>query len=287
MHRINIKPIAAIDFDWAPAKRAQSVTNVYDEVLNKIFDSIAWYQAKRGGKRTAALGFRIGAIIFATIATLLPTLSEITSDKVLGWRLSPGFATIAGLIAAMLIFLDKLLGSSSGWIRYTMAETTLKELLDQLTSTFKLELGSWINSTEPTIEETRHTLSALFTILAANNQVVRDETNQWKLEFQGALQLTDDLAKAASKKVEEAIGMLKLSNPERLVGSWTLSINDGPDEPCEGDSKSFRLSPGSVTLRVKATVKTVNGAQRPYQSELADVLVAGAPKIMTITLPST
>jgi len=283
----NIKTLLGHDqFDWADGKRAASLKCVCDQVLVKLDDAKDWYQTKRVKKRWFAWILRVSAILLGTVAAALPTVSEMTRTTE-GWLLRPGMATIVGLVVAALILLDKLVGASSGWIRYTMAETALKELRDELTLTYTFEIGVWAGQPEPTVEQTKHALTLLQGFLSRADQIVRDETNQWKAEFQSALQQTEELAKVQPKKIEEAVGTVRISNPDRLAGVWRVSINGGPEEIGSSDSKSFRLTPGPITVRVRADIKAgVGGTQtREYTTELSDLLVAGTPKEVRITLP--
>ncbi|MDA1273197.1 MAG: hypothetical protein O2960_03965 [Verrucomicrobia bacterium] len=80
---------------------------------------------------------------------------------------------------------------------------------------------------------------------------------------------------------------MKITNPDQLVGAWSISIDDGPEDAVTGDSRSFRRTPGPINVRVKATLKTgVNGGQtRAFATETAEVLVAGTAKTIPITLP--
>jgi hypothetical protein len=189
-----------------------------------------------------------------------------------------------------LLILDKFIGASSAWIRFTMAETALKELRDELSMAWMLETATWGESkppAEPTVEQTKHALTTLQTFVLRANQIVHDETNQWKTEFQGALQQIDDSAKTPPRKIEEAVGIVKITNPDRLAGDWSLSIDGGPEERAAGDSKSIRRTPGPITVKVSATIKVgANGPQtKQFTMETADILVAGTPKTITIPLP--
>ena len=279
----NIGIVKPEQFNWADDKRAASLKAVSEQIIVKLDDATDWYQNKRGLKRLQAWMFRVTAVVFGTAAAALPTVAEMnrtTQD----WYSHPGTATILGVVAAALILLDKLIGASSAWIRYTMAETALKELRDELSLTCIFETGLWAGQADPTVEQTKHTLTVLQGFLARANEIVREETNQWKSEFQSALQQTEELAKVQPRKVEEAVGTVRLTNPERLGGAWSVSLNGGPEEPGASDSKSFRLTPGPVVVRVKADVKDGAGT-RDYTTEVSDLLTAAAPKEIRITLP--
>jgi len=219
----------------------------------------------------------------------MPTISEMT-HKTDDWYVRPGLATIIGIVVATLLLIDKFIGASSAWIRFTMAETALKELRDELNLAWMLETATWAESkppTEPTVDQTKHALTTLQTFVVRPNQIVHDETNQWKTEFQGALQQIDDAAKTPPRKIEEAVGIVKITNPDRLAADWGLSIDGGAEERITGDSRSLRRTPGPITIRVSARIKTGanGGPTRDFATEAADMLVAGTPKTIPITLP--
>ncbi len=282
----NIAVLEEWSFDWSDGFRAASLKAVLQRVQSKYNGAIEWYQVKRIWKRRGARACRIGAVVVGMLAAILPTVSEMWGAP-LKWYVRPGMATILGIVAGTLIALDKLFGASSGWVRYVMAETTLKELRDELAMTYTLETGLWTGQLDPTVEQTKHALTVLQNSLARANQVVRDETNQWKTEFQSALQQTEELAKVQPRKVEEVVALVRIGNPDRLAGVWSLSVNGGPDEEGSSDSKSIRLTPGPVTVRVKAVIKTgpTEADKRDYSTEVADVLTVGTPKEFRITLP--
>jgi len=285
----DIKTLAQPLFDWSDGQRAASLKATYDEIVGKLDDSIRWYQTKRSGKRKLAWCFRVGAIALGALAAAMPAVSEIAARNGPGvdWWLRPGTATIIGIAVGALIMMDKLIGASTAWVRYTLAETALKELRDELALAFTLEAGAWAGERDPCVEQTIRGLTLLQTFLTRVNQVVRDETNQWKAEFQSALAQTEEFARVQAKKVDEAVLTVKLSNPDRLAGGWTLSINDGAEVEVPGDSKSLRLAPGVITARIKATVKSGKDDQAvaAFATEVGDVLGAGAVKVVSVALP--
>lgn len=282
----DIDTLEQIQFDWSDGKRAASLRLVRDAIQTKINGSIHWYQSKRWLKRKLAWCFRVSAILLGAVATALPTVAEIQRNTN-SWLSHSGSATILGIAVGALLMLDKFIGASSAWIRFTMAETVLKELLDELVLAYALETSAWAAAGEPSVEQTKHALSTLQGFLSRANQIVHDETNQWKTEFQSALQQIDNVAKAPPKKLEEAVVTIKIVNADRLAGLWLLSIDDGPEEPIEGDSKSLRRTPGPITVRVKAALKIGAAADqtKPFATELADNLEVGVPKTIPISLP--
>lgn len=195
----NIKTLEHAQFDWSDGQRAGSLRAVYEEILGKFDNSIAWYQGKRGRNRKLAWILRVSAMVVGAVAAALPTLSEMTRTPD-GWWLHPGMATILGILAGVLLWLDKFIGASSAWARFTMAETALKELCNELALAFTVETGSWANVKDPSLEQTQHALALLQGFLERADKIILDETNQWKAEFQSALQQTEELAKAKAQR---------------------------------------------------------------------------------------
>jgi hypothetical protein len=224
---------------------------------------------------------RISAVIFGLFAAAVPTVSEITRDAQ-HWYVRPGIATILGLLAGTMVLLDRLIGASSAWMRYTIAETSLKELREELDVTYLHMTGEW-RTDEPTVEQTLRALAALHDFLKRGNDIVREETRQWKEEFQSAIQLTEEFAKTAPRPVVEAVAVVQIVNPEVLDGPWRLSVNGGTEESVSSDSRSIRSTPGAITARITATIRNKDGSKVEQSHEVAEVLAPGAPKILTVT----
>ena len=151
-----------------------------------------------------------------------------------------------------------------------------------------LESGSWADQTKPTVDETKHALNVLQGFISRANQIVHNETDQWRAEFQSALQQIDEYAKTQPKRFEDTTYTIKISNPDRLAGAWAVSINGGPEETGTGDSRAFRVAPGPIIVRFKSDIKdgADGGKTRPYATETGDQLTAGTPKTWSITLPT-
>jgi hypothetical protein len=285
---MNINTLGNGDFDWSDGKRAESLRKVFQSIRAKCDDSIKWYQVKRSSNRRVAWWLRLMAIVLGAFAAAIPTIAEMARDADQWWS-HPASATIIGIVVGVLLMVDRFIGASSAWMRYTLAETALKEVRDELSMGFDIAAAAWAGQTEPGVEQTRHALAFFQDFLARINQIVRNETNEWKVEFQSALQQTEEFAKAAPRKVEEVVGTIRIANPDRLAGAWTVSINGGPDVTAADDSSSFRMTPGPITVRIKATIRTGDTAHptRRYTTDAAAVLAPGVPQTITVTLPQT
>ena len=80
--------------------------------------------------------------------------------------------------------------------------TALKELRDKFAMAIYLHEAEWAGQSEPTVEQTKQTLGMVQDFLTKANQILSAETDQWKAEFQSALQQADDFAKSQPKKDE-------------------------------------------------------------------------------------
>jgi hypothetical protein len=172
-----------------------------------------------------------------------------------------------------------------------MAETALREILDDLRIAYDLERAAWYEHPitaghEPSVEEARHALNTLHGFITRANEVVRDETSQWKAEFQSALQMIDDSAKSQPKVAQDTAVTVQIGNPERLASlPWELSINNGTPIKVEGLTSSFRRMPGSIIVEAKCQV-LINGQAKSRTVSAGDNLKPGEPKLITLSLPA-
>lgn len=282
---LDIENISIPTFDWTPEKRRSSLDSLYAAVSHKLDNSIKWYQSKRPIKRLMAWFFRLAAMLFTLLALTLPVLAEIfrSSDDL--W-FHPAFASIAVAVAGFFIGMDRFSGSSSAWMRYMSADMDLKEVKLDLSVAYNLELASLSEEVNPSIEQTKHVFQCIQGYLTRCNQILKEETNQWKSEFQTALQQIEEQAKTPAKQIKEAVITVRIANPEGLAsGDWKLSINNGSEITVQGVSKAIRLTPGTLLLKLSAKIKKQDGSVRDYVEERSHLLSAETATEITFTLP--
>lgn len=78
-----------------PGSRSESLDVVYRRALQQARDAAAWYDRRRAAKRRWAMYLRVGAIVLASIAAVLPLLSQLFSD-VAGGRPPPDRHRLGG-----------------------------------------------------------------------------------------------------------------------------------------------------------------------------------------------
>jgi hypothetical protein len=280
----NICTMSRAEFDWKDGKQEDSLKAFRDAVAAKIDDAVRWYQGKRYWPRWQGWGLRVSAIIFGALATAVPAISEM-KWTIAGWAVQPSVATVLGVVAATLLLIDRFQGSTSAWVRFSVAEMSLKEIADELPFAYSQEMKDWDPASGPTVEQTSRGLAMLRDFLLRANQVVRDETNQWKAEFLGAIQQIDDSVKAIPRKAQDAVAVVTIGNAERLAGDWALSVDNGPEETVSGDSRAVRHAPGPIRIRVRGMLRPAgSGESKPFCKESAESLAAGEAKTITIEL---
>ncbi len=156
--------------------------------------SIDWYKAKRGKKRLGSIMTRTLAIILAGMGALCPLLqAAITKDWNLGnW----GYVLIA--LAGVVFWVDKLMGYSTGWMRYIMAEMTLQRNLKQ----FQFKCATL--QVNPDEQERRTKLIELSKAFVDQvDSIVIEETAAWVSEFQSNLAQIQKIVEKEQKPAKE------------------------------------------------------------------------------------
>ncbi|MDA0161891.1 SLATT domain-containing protein [Solirubrobacter ginsenosidimutans] len=176
------------ELDWGAAERAASLSKVYVHAQGLAVASERWYAANRPPKRVAGRVLRVLALLLGTAAALLPILSEIftTGDKP---AFAPGWASVALVIAAALIAVDRYLGASNAWMRYMTAETQIANLRQEFEYAWNIERTR--TASPPTDAEVAVLLGLARKLVADVNDVVAAETGTWISDFRGSLQSTE------------------------------------------------------------------------------------------------
>jgi hypothetical protein len=176
------------ELDWAAAERSASLAKVYTHAQGLAVASEGWYAKNRPPKRVAGRVLRVLALALGTVAALLPILSEIftTGDKP---AFAPGWASVALVIAAALIAIDRYLGASNAWMRYMTAETQIAKQRQEFEYAWNIERSRTANP--PTDVEVAALLALARKLVADVNDVVATETGTWIADFRGSLQSTE------------------------------------------------------------------------------------------------
>jgi len=263
---------------WQSGKLAEPLGQLFDCVLKEANDSIAWYGFRRKPKQFGGQILRVGAIIFAAIAGLVPVVGEIFQDN---GRLiiAPGWATVALAIAGLLVLLDRFWGFTSAWVRFMLSQQELGETLRKFQFDWEEAKISW-DGPEPTIKQAAAMIVSCKTFMMEVHAIVRRETNLWASEIQNVVTMVDQTAKAAEQVKEPGAIMVGVTNGDECQNGWKLRIDDGPENTFSGKSVALRrIQPG---IRTISTVGTVNGV--PKRDEKSVSVVSGGVENIELTL---
>jgi hypothetical protein len=177
------------ELSWLPSSRSESLHAVYVRALQRAEEAATWYVSRRAAKRRWAMYLRVGAIALASIAAILPLLSQVFQDE--GKPvIQPVWASVALVLAAALVGLDRYFGFSSAWMRFMISELSLNALISDFELAWQAERASWADGA-PSSQQVEDALSIVRKFVATVTGVVRDETSSWVTEFQAALKELD------------------------------------------------------------------------------------------------
>jgi hypothetical protein len=249
----NLKVIERPPVDWSKDKIADSLQAIFEYCMETSDQAIRWYVDSRRGKRFWARATRLGAIILAALAAMLPTIDELISSLV-GFEIRAGWSVLLLGVVGVLLLLDRFFGLSTGWIRYITSELQLRQIAQEFHMDW--EAGrSELGDNDPDDQYVKKMLDLCRAHITLVNKLIRDETQAWKCEFESALKQIDEFSKAKAAQSEFGALNLTVINGEDATGGWTLSIDDGPPETRKGKTFSKKnLTPGQHQIKIKGEI---------------------------------
>jgi len=194
----NVEPELLQALSWEPEKRKEALDGLYHFVTREALKSIEWYLRNKESKRRGALFHRVGAIVMVGLAGLLPILSQLLTR---GGRvvIQPAWASVAVLLAGVLIGLDRFYGFSLSWMRYIETELRLHHHLHAFQMDWERERAVW--SDELSDDVTQRMIKHAKAFLAQIDEAVADETRGWIAEFRSTLtQLEEAMKHSAARE---------------------------------------------------------------------------------------
>jgi hypothetical protein len=184
--------------DWEPTKKLISLQSVFKFVDDYCTEAIDWYHKKKRSKQRFGCGLRLLSITSVAVAGIIPVISEIICKPDGTPCISPGWATVAIAIAALLVALDRFSGYTSGWVRYVRSAHRLTELQGQFRLDWCMYLEEKGNGTIDESGNTKDTatyscschdygLRLCKKYIVSVNSVLGRETDAWAQEFQQVL----------------------------------------------------------------------------------------------------
>lgn len=252
---------------WDSGSSEDSLAKVYDYVLSFSEGTIQWYKAHRQPKRRLGVFLRTGALLLTAAAGVVPLTKELKIGEI-----PAVWGTIMLGVAGVAVSVDLLLGFTSGWVRYMLAQQKVERLKDAF-------LIEW-NTLKVANTDTKSMLDRARAFLLAVGKVIDDETQEWATEFQNALKEMEKARKEAEEIQRTGALEVSVKNPQ-AVAEWTLEV-DGSDRGRTSGGriavtdvrvgirklKAFGTDPHGKRLTDESTVKVEGGATVAAELEL-------------------
>jgi hypothetical protein len=276
--RKDLVPIELGELAWGGGQDADTLKKIFEHATGSARQAILWYLDRKGQKKHAAKYLRIGAILAAAVAGILPILSQLYTAN--GQSvIQPAWASVALALGATCVLIDRFFGCSTGWMRCIATELRLSQSLYEFQIDWEIERTRWRDG-KPSPEEIQMMLTRAKAFVVQLNTIVQDETNSWIDEFQTTLKQLDDATRA--KAITTELGGLNVvvTNGDRAEGEWHISIDGGTERNCRGKSTAIAgLLPGMHTIRIVGQIDGKHG-----QDERLAAVPPGAVTTVELTL---
>ncbi|MBN1343847.1 MAG: SLATT domain-containing protein [Phycisphaerae bacterium] len=257
---------------------AESLAALRDYACEYAEWSVVWYDIKRAWKKHVGRALRMMAILSASVASVIPILAEIYKQPDGVHALSPLWSTVALAVAGAMVALDRLLGSTSGWVRFMTAELELRTRLDE----FRMEQEEYrlrLLCNELKCQEAQRIFNHIKAFLLKTHELVGGETAQWANEFRSAIRDMDAKVKDPAAR-ETGRLVVNVTNGDQCEGGWSLFVDDQDEGKHEGPSFTVpNIASGPHTVRV---VATIGGAEKRKEREVE--IPGGDEGHVTLTL---
>ncbi|MGO8036147.1 SLATT domain-containing protein [Rhizobium leguminosarum] len=271
---IRFNPLSKLE--WGQGNASGSLQQLSEYSLAYAELAVDWYLSRKRWKRLGARGTRLLALILALIAGLVPLIGEISESNGMP-AINPLWASIALVLAAGAVAIDRLFGYSSGYMRYLT--TAMK--LESLAHDFNIEWQSRravITSAEPNEAQVQDGIEACRRFCTAIGQAVQMETESWVQEFTSALAEIDKGARAQSETARSGAINVTVTNADQAQSGWKLTINGGSPELHTGKTAAVRgLISGTHSVSAQGTI---DGIQR----SAARNIVVGSGTVVELEL---
>lgn len=236
-----------------------AMDRIHEALMNRARDTIAWYDRHRDQQRRWARGLRMLSILLGSAATLLPmgvSMIHAYSPTMRADALLPA-SSILALLAATCVLLDKFFGCSSSWMRFTTAYLELRsraESFDFAWRAERLKLRPHADGAAAPLEVVLAAYTLHQQFLDAINELVRNETRDWLLEFKGALaELERRVEEQRQSLPVPERGALRLQlEGDPGAGPWHLRLDNGDWIEQRGAVATVqRLAPGIHSLELR------------------------------------
>jgi hypothetical protein len=307
--RSDLTPLVVNQLPWTPADYGESINVLADGVRTNAGESIQWYVKAKKPKRVGATVVRVLTILSTTAAGILTVLAQVFDGPPPNLHLPPIWISMALAISAALLGLDRFFGFARGWIRYVGTELKIRTALNEFNIGWPLRMVDWQDG-KPDAAQTKEAITACKTFRAELDALVKQETDQWVLDFQASMKDIDEATKAAQvaveaaaktaqvaaeakrKKAEESArkaeedakkpGALNVTvtNGDQCDSGWKLTVADRPAKNCMGKTAAVAdLPPSQCVVRAEGSI-----AKEAKRGEKIVTVAAGTVGECSLTL---
>jgi SMODS and SLOG-associating 2TM effector domain 2 len=267
------------ELDWSERNRGESIAALKAYVTRRANDAVAYYQYAKKPKKQWAIWLRMGSLIFAGLAGIIPIVSQLFAREDGSPVIQPAWASIALALAAGSLAIDRFFGYSTAWMRFMASELKVRRALDAFELEWEASRSSW-SGREPSDEQVQEMIGRANRFLATIGDIVREETEQWMTEFREAMRQLDERAKAAAALDRRGGVRVYVTNGDLAPEGWDLSVDDGPPRSHRGRTAALTsLLPGIHVIRVRGKL-----AGSPAQGEGAVAVAEGGIADVELTL---
>lgn len=154
---------------------------MYAEAVKKADKDRDWYARKSPTKKRLSEILRVIPIVVATVAAVLPVISNWQG---LGDLEKPSIALF--IVAGGFFLADQTLGYSSAWMRFIKAELEIETALRLLILDWEAQRAAW-PAAGPTDQNAAAAIKILRDFTEKARTIVGKETELWIAEFQSSL----------------------------------------------------------------------------------------------------
>lgn len=235
------------ELSWDESDEKASIKKLYAFTDELALENIGWYGNHAVGNRRAALVLRSLAIFFGGTGAIVQILGMVGNGTVDPSSLTNSYALFA--LAGVCVMIDRWLGVSSAWMRYTLTKATLERDLTEFRMAWPIEAAK-LNSGGPIESAQQFLRDAAVRI----QEEVREESEIWSKEYQSALAEIGKAVKVQAEATKSAAIIVEVDRKSAITGPLTLALDHRDVCELSGDKHLIQpVSPGPHFVAVRGT----------------------------------
>ncbi len=215
-------------YKLVPVEGNDEINNVVESVENLFDETVNWYQNSLRPKRFLSKAFRILGILSFAFGSSLPLLAYLNLNF-----FQPNLGYVAFALAGLLYTFDKLLGYSSGWMRYISTKLELEATWFQFEQRWAILVLGFSKDCEETEKVSICDLyDALYDFKIEIQGIVEEETKQWIAEFKSNLAEFEKLVKSKTAELKPGSAFIEVKDADKIgeiemnLAGKTISLQD-------------------------------------------------------------